>query len=205
MMTRALVANGAAKVYILGRRLEPLQDAAKEKPSVIIPIQCDVTSKESLQKTVDQITSETGFVNLAIANSGVLGPLNRWEPQLSLAEARKKMFDDLSMEDMTHTLHVNTTAAFFTMTAFLELLDAGNKNALKGGFGKPITPGSDVPSVQSQVIFTSSVGAFSRHAASTPAYSGSKAALAHLTKHSAANLAKYGIRVNALAPGCECL
>jgi hypothetical protein len=43
------------------------------------------------------------------------------------------------MDDTTSTLNVNVTGAFFTMVAFLELLDAGNQNSLKGGgFGAPI-------------------------------------------------------------------
>jgi len=202
MMARALAANGAQKVYLLGRRLETLQTASAENPSVLIPVQCDVTSKESLQAAVDRITSETGFVNLVVANSGVLGPANRWDPKATLAETRQRMFTDTSMEDFTQALHVNTTAAFFTLTAFLELLDAGNKKAVQGGgFGAPIKPGSDVPSIQSQVIFTSSVAAYSRHPASTPAYAASKAAIMHLTKQSASALARFGIRANALAPG----
>ena len=203
-MARALAANGAAKVYILGRRLEVLQEAAKENPAVLVPIQCDVTSKDSLQAAVDCITAESGFVNLVVANSGALGPTARWNSSLSIAEVRQKMFSEVALEDMTQTFHVNVTGAFFTMLAFLELLDAGNKNAIeKGGFGAPIKAGSDVPSVQSQVIITSSVAAFSRNPNSTPSYAGSKAAVMHLTKHSASNLAKYSIRVNALAPGCE--
>ncbi|KAL2255254.1 hypothetical protein VTK26DRAFT_3751 [Humicola hyalothermophila] len=61
--------------------------------------------------------------------------------------------------------------------------------------------GDDVPSVQSQVVFTSSIAGFSRSAMSTPSYAASKAALTHLTKHSSSTLARFGIRVNALAPG----
>ncbi len=58
------------------------------------------------------------------------------------------------MDDMTSTLNVNVTGAFFTIVAFLELLDAGNKKAVEGGFRAPPSPGSDVPSIQSQVIVT---------------------------------------------------
>ncbi|KAK6075014.1 short chain dehydrogenase reductase family [Seiridium cupressi] len=161
MMARALAGAGAKKVYIL-------EQAAKDHSS-LNPLECDVTSKESLQSAVDTITKETGYVNLLIANSGAF--------------------------------HVNVSGAFFTITAFLELLDAGNKNALKGGFGAPLEQGSDVQSIQSQVIITSSISAYSRSAPSAPAYSGSKSAIAHLSKLASTNLAKYGIRVNALAPG----
>ena len=201
-MARALAYNGAAKVYILGRRLEVLETAALEHAS-IIPLQCDVTSKTGLQAAVNRITTEIGYVNLVVANSGIIGPAVRFSPTASLTETREMLFTNFNMEDMTETLHLNVTAAFFTMTAFLELLDAGNKNALKGGFGKPITEGGEVPSIQSQVIFTTSVSAFSRHWSSSPPYLTSKVAVMQVTKHASTQLARFGIRVNAIAPGCE--
>lgn len=200
-----LAANGASKVYLLGRRLEVLESASKEHPSIFVPIQCDVTSVPSLQAAVDTITSQTGFINLLVANSGVLGPVAGFDPSKPVSEVRKAMFNQEILDAMTQTLHVNVSGAFFSIVAFLELLDAGNKNALKGGFGKPDKQGSDVQSVQSQVIVTSSIAAYSRMAASKPAYAASKAAILHLTKQASSNLAKYGIRANALAPGCELL
>jgi hypothetical protein len=48
-MTRALAANGAHKIYVLGRRLKVLEKVAAEYPDVIIPHQADVTSKQDLQ------------------------------------------------------------------------------------------------------------------------------------------------------------
>ena len=43
MVAKALALNGAAKVYILGRRLEKLEEAAKQSPhGNMIPLQCDV-------------------------------------------------------------------------------------------------------------------------------------------------------------------
>ncbi|RFU31441.1 Histidine kinase, partial [Scytalidium lignicola] len=199
-MARALAFNGALKVYILGRRLEVLKTAAQEHSS-LVPLQCDVTSKKDLQAVVDHITAEIGYVNLVIANSGNIGPPVRFNPAHSLPELRKTLFTNFSMEEMNDTLNLNVTAAFFTMTAFLELLDAGNQNALKGGFGKPVKQGSNVPTIQSQVIFTTSVSAFSRHWTSSPPYLTSKVAIMQVTKHASTQLARFGIRVNSIAPG----
>jgi len=206
-MAKALAANGAKRVYILGRRPDALAETAKLLPATIVAIQCDVTSKASLQSAVDQITNDVGYINLFVANSGVGGAPNKWDPSKSVSEVRKALFDDHSMEEMTQTLNVNVTGAFFSMVAFLELLDAGNKHAVeadgKGAFGAPAQPGSNVPSVQSQIIVTSSIAGFSRMAASTPSYGSSKAAITYLTKQASSSMAKYGIRANALAPGCE--
>ncbi|KAJ5987194.1 hypothetical protein N7451_011559 [Penicillium sp. IBT 35674x] len=200
-MTRALAANGAHKVYILGRRLEVLEKAAEELPEIIIPQQADVTCKEDLQAAVDRVKSEVGYVNLVVANSGSIGPPVRFNPTASLPELRQSLFTDFSMKGMNDALNLNVTAALFTMTAFLELLDAGTQNALKGGFGKPLKEGSDVPSIQSQVIFTTSISAFSRHWTSSPPYLTSKVAIMQVAKHASTQLARFGIRVNAIAPG----
>ncbi|KAJ4354127.1 uncharacterized protein N0V89_005860 [Didymosphaeria variabile] len=200
-MTRALAFNGAKKVYIIGRRLEKLEEAAREHES-IIPIQGDVTSKADLQAAVDQITNEVGYVNLVIANSGDIGPPVRFNPDHSIKELRETLFTNANPEKMTNTLNLNVTAAFFTMTAFVELLDAGNKQALLGGYGKP-AEGSKVPLIQSHVIFTTSISAYSRHWTSSPAYLSSKVAIMQVAKHASSQLAHHGIRVNAIAPGSE--
>ncbi|KAI1805838.1 NAD(P)-binding protein [Daldinia bambusicola] len=194
MMAKTLVRAGASKVYLLGRRQDILDSAATQEKG-LVPITCDVTSKDSLQTAVDTITSDVGYVNLLVANAGILGPTKKFNHSLSIHELRKEMFEEASTDGFTNTLNVNVTGAYFTMLAFLELLDAGNKNALRGGFGAPEHPGSSVVSIQSQVIFTSSVGAYSRDSLSPPAYSGSKAALSHLAKHASTNLSKYEIRV----------
>ena len=202
MIAHSLASADASKVYILGRRKDKLSTAASQREN-IIPLQCDITSKASLQAVVDFITQDTGYINLLVANSGIYGPPSSFMPGSSVEELREHMFENTSMEDFTQTFHVNTTATYFTMLAFLELLDAGNKNAIAGGFGKPLKEGSEVPSIQSHVIITSSVGAFLREWQCAPAYAGSKAAIMHLVKHASTGLAPHGIRVNALAPGCS--
>lgn len=74
-MAQALAANGASKVFIIGRRLEALQETAKGGPKgAIIPVQGDITSKESLQAAYETISSQTEYIDLSIANSGVTEP-----------------------------------------------------------------------------------------------------------------------------------
>lgn len=202
-MAEALAVNGARKVYILGRRLDVLKQGAAKYPDVMVPIVCDVTSKESLQSAVEQVSQDIGYINLLIANSGIAGQTNHYNQSLSLPDLRTQLLS-ASMEDFTQTLHVNVTGAWFTMASFLELLDAGNKHAVSGtdgAFGAPVKEGVKVPSIQSQVVFTSSLAAFSRAHWTSPSYSGSKAAIMHLMKHASTNLVRYGIRANALAPG----
>ncbi|KAF2837431.1 NAD(P)-binding protein [Patellaria atrata CBS 101060] len=192
LMTRALASNGASKVYIIGRRSEPLHAAAAEFPSVVIPVVGDVTSKDSLNSIVQQIESDAGFVNLLVANSGIAGP----KPQLSstnpsIQEFRKAALE-MDMEHFTHTFHLNVTAVLFTAFAFLELLDKGNG---KGNMG------TGHQAVRSQVITTSSIAGFSRQKGASMAYNTSKAAATHVMKMLSTYMAPWKIRTNILAPG----
>lgn len=204
-MARALLTNGARKVYILGRRLEHLQTfaATHPVPNVLIPIQCDVTSKSSLQSAVDTITAQTGYLNLLVVNSGTGGTPNAYSPTSSISELKKKLFIDHDMDAFTDAFRVNVTGAFFSMVAFLELLDAGNRH---DGYGGPVVGGGaghEAQTVQSQIVVTSSIAAFIRGPMTGPSYGGSKAAIMQIAKQASSQLGRYGIRVNALAPGCR--
>ncbi|KAI1384795.1 short chain dehydrogenase [Hypoxylon trugodes] len=198
-MAKALAGAGAKKVYILGRRREVLEKAAASQPC-FVPVQCDITEKASLQSAVDFITKDIGYVNLFIANSGTYGPRKAWN-NLPVKELRKQLFEDASMEEFTDTFRLNVTGTLFSFLAFLELLDEGNKRSLNGGFGAPDKKGSDAPSIQSQIIITSSVSAFARFPYAPLGYGISKHALVHLAKMASSNLAQHSIRVNAICPG----
>lgn len=190
MMAEALSINGAAKVYIIGRREEKLREVAESSPN-IIPIVGDVTSKASLKEMAARIKAETGYVNLVIANSGIMGPLvDKLPKDPSLEQFKDYVWDNWSMEDYSSTYHVNSTAVFFTAVAFLELLDAGNKH-------------NNMEGVSSQVLITASIASYIRIVVSGYAYVTSKAAAAHLMKCLATQFAPWGIRCNSLAPGCK--
>ncbi|KAF2867594.1 hypothetical protein BDV95DRAFT_630983 [Massariosphaeria phaeospora] len=187
MIAQALEANGAI-VYILGRRQEVLDKAASTaKYSNIHPIRADVTSKSDLTAAVSQIEAKTGHVNLVIANSGISGPSLKGLPKnASLADFQSHLWN-WNSDEFTNTYAVNTTAVFYTVTAFLDLLDNGNK---KGNVTQ-----------KSQVIAVSSIGAFNRVPAAGYAYGSSKAAVVHMMKQFATCLVPYDIRSNIIAPG----
>lgn len=191
MMARALALNGAHKVYILGRRKEALEKVAASVPTNnIIPLVTDVTSKESLASAVSTITSEVGYINVLVANSGILGPgaSTPITPASTIADFQKA-WGDVSFEDYNDTFRVNVVGVWFTAVAFLGLLDEGNK---KGNVVQ-----------KSQVIVTSSIGGFNRMVPGGFAYGQSKAAATHLAKQMASNLVPFEIRSNVIAPGSE--
>lgn len=192
-MARALALNNAEKVYIIGRRKEVLEQAAKSVDTDnIIPIVCDVTSREALAAAVARVTEETGYINLFIANSGIGGPQAKLAQPLPAGSALKdfiKSYGDYDASENAKTFELNVTAVWFSIMNFLPLLDKGNE---RGNVGQ-----------RSQVLTTSSIAGFNRMAPGGFVYGQSKAATTHLMKQLASNLAPYKIRCNVIAPGRE--
>ncbi|RWA11276.1 hypothetical protein EKO27_g3834 [Xylaria grammica] len=193
MITKALAANGAAKVYILGRRLNVLREAASNigNPN-IVPVICDVTSVEALKTAVSQIEQDVGYVNLLVCNSGIGGPFgNQPKPETTLDEFVSANMA-ASIEDYTKTFAVNASAVWYTTMSFLKLLDAGNSRA-------------NVEQ-KSQVVAVSSIGGFNKtntggFAWLTASNGQSKAACTHLIKQLSVVLPQWDIRANVICPG----
>ncbi|KAI1807848.1 NAD(P)-binding protein [Daldinia bambusicola] len=188
MITKALAANGASKVYILGRRLEVLHHAAEQVGTGnVVPITCDVTSQESLKTAVAQIQQDAGFINLLVCNSGIGGPYGiRSTPETTLDEFVEANLS-VPIQDYTNTFAVNTSAVWYTAISFLKLLDAGNK---KGNMEQ-----------KSQVIAISSIAGFNKVNTGGFAYGQSKAACTHLMKQLSVALPQWDIRANVICPG----
>ncbi|KAI1124577.1 short chain dehydrogenase [Nemania abortiva] len=185
MITKALVTNGAAKVYILGRRLSTLQEAASSLGSPdVVPIACDVTSVEALKAAVSQIEQDAGFVNLLVCNSGIGGPFgNRPNPETTLDEFVSANMA-VPFDEYTKTFAVNASAVWYTAMSFLKLLSAGNA---RGNVEQ-----------KSQVVATSSIGGFNK--VNTGGFA-CKAACTHLIKHLSVVLPQWDIRANLICPG----
>jgi NAD(P)-dependent dehydrogenase (short-subunit alcohol dehydrogenase family) len=187
MMTQTLAKNGAAKVYIAGRRLDVLEKAAASVGPNVIPIQCDVTSKSSLSEAVKHVEQDSGFLNLLVCNSGTGGPqVAAIKPETTLEEWAESNFN-IEVNDFVDTFKINTAAVWFTSMAFLKLLDQGNKKA-------------NVEQT-SQIIVTSSIAAFNKQAPGGWPYGQSKAAATHATKQLSVVLPQWDIRANCIAPG----
>jgi NAD(P)-dependent dehydrogenase (short-subunit alcohol dehydrogenase family) len=195
MMARALDANGASKVYIIGRRFDKLEEvAAQAINKTIIPIKGDVSVKESLAECAARVAKETPFVNVVIANSGSQGPTVNELPtdrELTLAEFHEFLWKP-TYPEFNEAFEINSTAMFFTMVAFLPLLDAGNNHesspTVKTG-------------VKSQFIITGSISSMSRRPKMGFAYSASKAAANLMMKQISTMMVPYHIRANIINPG----
>jgi NAD(P)-dependent dehydrogenase (short-subunit alcohol dehydrogenase family) len=162
--------------------------AADRCNSIIIPLPGDITSQDGLKAMAARVRSEVGFINLLICNSGMSGPtLEALKPRYTLSDFVNHAWSP-SMEDFNATYNLNCTAVYYTVLAFLELLDEGNnkKNYLK-----------------SQVIATASTVSYLRIPRAGYAYTSSKTAVISLIKSLSTFCVPWGIRFNAIAAGCK--
>ncbi|KAJ5653961.1 Short-chain dehydrogenase/reductase SDR [Penicillium lividum] len=200
IITKALIINGASKVFILGRREDALRETATQSPSgTVIPVQCDVTSKESLEAAYQTVAAQTTHVDILFANSGIMGPMMRVPPPKadgslpSIQDIRDEMYN-IPMDEFTKVMDVNVTGAYYTVLAFLPLLDAANKRRPKPQIGVLASP-------TAQVVITGSIAGFNRKPPFSFAYNASKAAVHHLVKMLSTSFTSYDIRVNGVSPG----
>ncbi|THU84462.1 NAD(P)-binding protein [Dendrothele bispora CBS 962.96] len=232
MMATALENNGAT-VYIIGRRLDALQKTAKENNRFdrIIPLEGDVTDRESLLSLVDKVKSRHGYIDLLVNNAGIArnlyphplpspsnphpshhppsppdSPSLGSPPVASIKSFQTALWDSGTPEEFAETFATNVTAPYYTTVAFLELLHRGNTRQQTNQFDSAfLNNGSSVPRPPfhaSQVITVSSSGSFRIDSKIlSMSYTLSKSASTHLGKTLANLLAPWGIRSNVLAPG----
>lgn len=182
MMVRALVANGARKVYIVARRLDVLETTAKEaaaEPGQIVPVQADLSNKAGVEGLRKKLEADEPYIDILINNSAIGGPEFDGAVK-TVAEIAASMWAAPEPEART-LLETNILGYFYVSAALLPLL------------GK--SPGHP------QIINISSNASFGRQAMVGILYSCSKAAITHLTKILATHLASTNVRVNAIAPG----
>ncbi|KAG7088767.1 hypothetical protein E1B28_012733 [Marasmius oreades] len=227
MMATALENNGAT-VYIIGRRFDTLQKARRERSRFdnIIPIQGDITDRDSLLQVVQTIKDRHGYIDLLINNAATARnlyphPLPRpfqESPSLesipspppspscsqkppSIRAFQTSLWDSGSPEDFADTFATNVTGVYYTTVAFLDLLHQGNIRKQPQEFN-PIDGGPPPPLHSSQVLSVSSSGSFRVDPKIlSMSYTLSKIACTHLGKCMANLLAPWGIRSNVLAPG----
>ena len=191
MATQALAVNGA-NVYITGRTGEKLDRVvelySKNIPGKITPITSDITSKESIQQLVKEISTKEDKLHILINNAGRSSSTQNTELESS-EELSQELFENKgSMEEWEDLFRTNVCQLFFTTSAFLPLLQKGTEAE---------------PGWSSTVINISSISGIVKLAQHHFPYNASKAAAIHLTKMLAHEITSSNlrIRVNNIAPG----
>ncbi|KAJ7205986.1 hypothetical protein GGX14DRAFT_643853 [Mycena pura] len=223
MMAAALENNGAT-VYIVGRRLDVLQATASEisKHGNVIPVEGDVTDRDSLLSIVETVKNGHGYIDLLVNNAGIVrnlydhplpspevsSPVNETPNSPasapSIASFQASLWNSGSPEGFAETFSTNVTSVYYTTVAFLDLLHQGNIRKQETSGDSPLggTSHPRPPSYSSQVISVSSSGGFRLDAKILSlSYTLAKTACTHLGKLLANLLAPWGIRSNVIAPG----
>lgn len=216
MSARALASQGA-KVFITGRRLPVLQGAVQahnadvgKHGGELIPIQMDVSDKQSLQDGVSKVTQQAGKLHILINNAGVEGPVTKFTPddfnkgdddELKRATLyAQRQWDNEQFQDWDSVFKANTHAVHFTSLAFLPLL-------VKGNADPPTKHKQNVDKFNkwtASIINITSISGLVHIAQNHYAYNASKAAANSLTRMLAHEL-KFSVganvRVSACCPG----
>ena len=119
-----------AKVALCARtvpELESLADAWNQKGRRALPLECDVTSKESVARALGELESSWGKLHILVNNAGISG--------------RTPLTED-SSELWQQILDVNLTGSFNVTRAALALMNSGdgrivNMSSVLGRFGVP--------------------------------------------------------------------
>ncbi|GAA5858553.1 hypothetical protein JCM1840_001254 [Sporobolomyces johnsonii] len=199
MATQALAANGA-KVYIIGRRQEKLENVVKtyggDKVSgEIIPLQGDVTSKDDLKRLAEEVKSREGGIHILINNAGISGEVTKLAPLNTAQEIFDAHWKEQTIEGWTDVFRTNVFALFYSTIAFLPLLE-------KNTWGKDAAGKEICENYQTGVVNITSISGLIKAAQNHFAYNASKAAATHLQRMLATEIGpKTGIRFNAIAPG----
>ena len=173
MMAEGLLQAGA-KVYITARTAEDCQKTADElsQYGICESLPADINDATAREKLVAKINEVDGKLDILINNAGTA-----WGDR----------YEDYATEAFGKVLELNVTTVFAMTRDFTPLLE---RAASKADPARVINIGSmdglHIPRV---------------HGIGTYAYTASKAAVHHLTRHLAVELGSRNITVNAIAPG----
>ncbi|PGH18386.1 hypothetical protein AJ79_00453 [Helicocarpus griseus UAMH5409] len=195
MAAQGLAANGA-RVYIVGRRKEALDQAIKKYSGSVSGelrgIQADITNPKDVENLAKELESkEPKGVNILVNNAGVTLETEQKEQASNVdytnAESVQKFLFGQGRQCWEQTLSTDLTSQHYVTASLLPALNTGRQH---------------VTGHSSSVINISSIsGTTKTHSSGQFAYAAAKAAFTQLTKQLAFTLHPLRIRVNAIEPG----
>ncbi len=176
-----VMADNGAIVTIVDRAAHALTPAVaklKALNSQAFGEVADVTDKAALEKSFDAVAKRHGRIDVVFANAGISGGPGFLSPQGQRDPARA--IEALSEDLWDRVMATNLKSCFTTIQ-----LAARHMKATGGG----------------RIIVTSSCSAEKIEQYVGTIYVASKAGVAQLVRQAAIELARYNVRVNAIAPG----
>src|SRR5574338_845574 len=150
-------AENGASVIILGRRKEPLEEAAKELQDVISRVKSngfvkifsgvDVSDEEGISSMFDEIKRSIGVVDIVVNNAGVSGPVT--------------CFANSPMGKFKSAVAIHLTGTFWTSVQALKAMKPGSKIITISTFFAEERPLEQRP-YRSRSPYTASQGAKNR-------------------------------------------
>lgn len=168
-----------ARVVAIDLKGEAL-DALAQLPNTLA-VSGDVSSASDMETAFARVHAEWGAPNILVNCAGVLGPARVFQRDKASGRIVPR-----PMEKFRRVIAINLTGTFNTIRLFAEGLAGAGAEA--HGHERGV------------IVNTASVAAYEALSAQT-AYGASKAGVASMTLPLARELARYGIRVVALAPG----
>ena len=141
--------------------------------------QLDVQDRAATARVFDDHAAAFGGLDIAFANAGIDPGEGFWNPAGHRNDAGQ--IDTLDPARWDRTIAINLTGAFNTIRAAARVMKA------HGARGSIVATSSNAAIINEPIVGI--------------AYMPAKAGLAHLVRHAAMELAEFGIRVNAIAPG----
>ncbi len=168
----SILADAGATVVIADWDRAGLEQAVADLGSAASGVQLDVSDAGAVHDVVDGIVAAKGRIDIAFANAGVA----RGRPPL-LPEG---WLDDMSMTDYNALIDVNLHGVVYTVQAAAKHM----KRARSGS-----------------IVTTASTAGLRNDPYTPYSYAIAKAGVVNFTKQAAHDLARWGVRVNAIAPG----
>lgn len=116
-------AENGANIVILGRRKEPLEEAAKELEQVISRVKSnsfvkifpgvDVSDEEGVSKMFEDLKKSHGAVDIVVNNAGVSGPVT--------------CFANAPISEFKSTVGIHLTGTFWTSAQAIKTMKPGSK------------------------------------------------------------------------------
>lgn len=116
-------AENGANIVILGRRREPLEEAAKELQQAIDNVKSgsfvqifpgvDVSDEEGVTRMFEELKKSHGSVDILVNNAGVSGPVT--------------CFNNAPMKDFRNTVGIHLTGTFWTSVQAISAMKPGGK------------------------------------------------------------------------------
>jgi NAD(P)-dependent dehydrogenase (short-subunit alcohol dehydrogenase family) len=175
------MADNGADVTLFDRDAEALARASAELSSrggSVSACTVDVTDPAALNDAVGAVARRTGRLDVVFANAGITAG-----PGFLSVEGQRDpegAIENISAALWEQVLATNLTGVFATMRAAVPQMKQQNAGC---------------------IIVTTSVAGLRPSAVVGTPYMVTKAACAHLVRQAALELARFGIRVNAIAPG----